>query len=69
MASVKHLKRDLNYVMGDIIEAAYIHQIARENKQRNRHEREGVDTAKKLLRHHAWDHGRIDKHKADQCGG
>ncbi|MAN26510.1 MULTISPECIES: hypothetical protein [Mesonia] len=28
MASVKHLKRDLNYVMGDIIEAAYIHQIA-----------------------------------------
>ncbi|MDR6301164.1 hypothetical protein [Mesonia maritima] len=28
MASIKHLKRDLNYVMGDIIEAAYIHQMA-----------------------------------------
>ncbi|GGZ47953.1 MULTISPECIES: hypothetical protein [Mesonia] len=27
MASVRTLKRDLNYVMGDIIEAAYIHQI------------------------------------------
>ncbi|SHJ08717.1 hypothetical protein SAMN04488096_10810 [Mesonia phycicola] len=27
MASVKTLKRDLNYVMGDIIEAAYIHQV------------------------------------------
>ena len=27
MASVRKLKRDLNYVMGDIIEAAYIHQI------------------------------------------
>ncbi|MBW2960820.1 hypothetical protein [Mesonia aestuariivivens] len=28
MASVRILKRDLNYVMGDIIEASYIHQIA-----------------------------------------
>jgi len=28
MASIKHLKRDLNYVMGDIISAAYIHQMA-----------------------------------------
>ncbi|HIB38331.1 hypothetical protein [Mesonia sp.] len=27
MASVRTLKRDLNYVMGDIIEATYIHQI------------------------------------------
>lgn len=28
MASKRLLKRDVNYVMGDIIEAAYIHQIA-----------------------------------------
>lgn len=28
MASKKNLKRDLNYVMGDIIEAAYVYQIA-----------------------------------------
>ncbi|PZD78096.1 hypothetical protein [Mesonia sp. K7] len=28
MANKRELKRDLNYVMGDIIEAAYIHQIA-----------------------------------------
>lgn len=28
MASKRKLKRDLNYVMGDIIEAAYIHQMA-----------------------------------------
>lgn len=28
MASKRLLKRDVNYVMGDIIEAAYIHQMA-----------------------------------------
>jgi len=28
MASKRLLKRDVNYVMGDIIEAAYLHQIA-----------------------------------------
>ncbi len=28
MASKRLLKRDVNYVMGDIIEAAYIHQLA-----------------------------------------
>ena len=28
MASKRLLKRDVNYVMGDIIEAAYIHQVA-----------------------------------------
>ncbi|MFO7721470.1 MAG: hypothetical protein R6W85_13675 [Gillisia sp.] len=28
MASKRLLKRDVNYVMGDIIEAAYVHQIA-----------------------------------------
>ncbi|MCF4100987.1 hypothetical protein L1I30_04860 [Gillisia sp. M10.2A] len=28
MASIRLLKRDVNYVMGDIIEAAYIHQLA-----------------------------------------
>jgi len=28
MASKRLLKRDINYVMGDIIEAAYVHQLA-----------------------------------------
>lgn len=28
MASKRLLKRDVNYVMGDIIDAAYIHQMA-----------------------------------------
>jgi len=28
MASIRLLKRDVNYVMGDLIEAAYIHQLA-----------------------------------------
>ncbi len=28
MASKKLLKKDVNYVMGDIIDAAYIHQMA-----------------------------------------
>jgi len=27
MASIRNLKRDLNYVTSDIIEAAYLHQI------------------------------------------
>jgi hypothetical protein len=29
MASKRLLKRDVNYVMGDIIDAAYIHQMAK----------------------------------------
>lgn len=29
MASVRNLKKDLNYVLGDIIEAAYIAEIAK----------------------------------------
>ncbi|CAN5173247.1 hypothetical protein BH23BAC2_BH23BAC2_01790 [soil metagenome] len=28
MASKRLLKRDVNYVMGDIIEAAYVHQLS-----------------------------------------
>ncbi len=28
MANKRTLKRDINYVMGDIIEAAYLHQVA-----------------------------------------
>ncbi len=28
MASKRLLKRDVNYVIGDIIEAAYVHQLA-----------------------------------------
>lgn len=33
MASKRILKRDINYVMGDIIEAAYIQQIANPNAE------------------------------------
>lgn len=32
MANKRSLKRDINYVMGDIIEAAYLHQIASPNE-------------------------------------
>lgn len=28
MASIRDLKRDINYVLGDIIEATYLHEIA-----------------------------------------
>ena len=32
MANRRTLKRDINYVMGDIIEAAYLHQVANPNE-------------------------------------
>lgn len=32
MASVKNLKKDINYVLGDIIEAVYIWEIANVDK-------------------------------------
>ncbi|GAB2773907.1 hypothetical protein [Salinimicrobium soli] len=32
MANRRTLKRDINYVFGDIIEAAYLHQIANPNE-------------------------------------
>ena len=32
MASVRNLKKDINYVLGDIIEAAYIAEIAKGGK-------------------------------------
>ena len=32
MASVKNLKKDINYVLGDIIEAVYIWEIANADK-------------------------------------
>ncbi len=44
MASKRLLKRDVNYVMGDIIEAAYIHQLA-DPKQDPKKTEEIVDEA------------------------
>ncbi len=32
MASIKNLKKDINYVMGDIIEAVYIHEMTTTGK-------------------------------------
>lgn len=44
MASKRLLKRDINYVMGDIIEAAYVHQLANPNQDPQKTE-EIVDEA------------------------
>ncbi|QED37647.1 hypothetical protein FK178_07865 [Antarcticibacterium arcticum] len=44
MASKRLLKRDVNYVMGDIIEAAYVHQLANP-KQDTKKTEEIVDEA------------------------
>jgi hypothetical protein len=32
MASIRNLKKDINYVMGDIIEAVYIHEMTTTGK-------------------------------------
>lgn len=32
MASVRNLKKDINYVLGDIIEAVYIHELTSSGK-------------------------------------
>ncbi len=32
MASVKNLKKDINYVLGDIIEAVYLHEMTTTGK-------------------------------------
>ena len=32
MANVRNLKKDINYVLGDIIEAVYIHEMTTEGK-------------------------------------
>lgn len=32
MANVRNLKKDINYVLGDIIEAVYIHEMATTGK-------------------------------------
>lgn len=32
MANVKNLKKDINFVLGDIIEAVYIHEMTSEGK-------------------------------------
>lgn len=32
MASIKNLKKDINFVMGDIIEAVYIHEMTTTGK-------------------------------------
>lgn len=38
MASKRLLKKNVNYVMGDIIDAAYIHQMANPKKDDNKSE-------------------------------
>lgn len=35
MANVKNLKKDINYVLGDIIEAVYLYEIATTGKPTN----------------------------------
>lgn len=38
MANVRNLKKDINYVLGDIIEAAYIWESANPDKDRKKSE-------------------------------
>ena len=38
MANVRNLKKDINYVLGDIIEAVYIWESANPDKDRNKSE-------------------------------
>ena len=40
MANKRDLKKDINYVFGDIIEAAYLHQIA--NPEQNKTQTEEI---------------------------
>jgi hypothetical protein len=52
MASVKHLKQDINYVLGDIIEAAMIHQAAHPDQDHSASEKvidDSINTFDKLI--------------------
>jgi len=52
MASVRDLKRDINYVLGDIIEAAYIWELTNPEKDNKKAEAiidEAIDTFDDLI--------------------
>ncbi|MBT8263178.1 MAG: hypothetical protein KJO05_10175 [Bacteroidia bacterium] len=52
MASVRDLKRDINYVLGDIIEAVYIWELTNPEKDTKKSEKiidEAIDTFDDLI--------------------
>jgi hypothetical protein len=52
MANVRNLKKDINYVLGDIIEAVYIWELSNPNKDTKKSEAiidEAIDTFDELI--------------------
>lgn len=52
MASIKNLKQDINFVLGDIIEAALIHQAAHPKEDHTASEKvieDAIETFDKLI--------------------
>lgn len=52
MASVRDLKRDINYVLGDIIEAVYIWELTNPDKETKKSEKiidEAIETFDDLI--------------------
>ena len=52
MASIRDLKQDINYVLGDIIEAAMIHQAAHPKEDHQKSEKiidDAIDTFDELI--------------------
>ena len=52
MASVRDLKRDINYVLGDIIEAVYIWELTNPDKDTKKSEKiidEAIETFDELI--------------------
>ncbi len=52
MASVKNLKKDINYVLGDIIEAVYIWELTNSDKDTKKSEKiidEAIETFDDLI--------------------
>ena len=52
MASVRNLKKDINYVLGDIIEAVYIWEITNPDKDTKKSEKiidEAIETFDELI--------------------
>lgn len=52
MASIKNLKKDINYVLGDIIEAVYIWEITNPEKGTDKSDKiidEAIDTFDDLI--------------------
>ncbi len=64
MASIKTLKQDINYVLGDIIEAALIHQAAHSKQDHAESEKlidDAIATFDKLI-------ARVNDKKVDNRG-